>query len=84
MKVYYTAAYGQASDGYHGSDLDVREMSVNLPIKSIPDDMARCLEDEVRALPTLNPEEVLAEVRRLGLQTPSETATIVRANRDGC
>ena len=27
--------------------------------------------------------EILAEVRRLGLQTPSEATAIVRADRDG-
>jgi len=31
----------------------------------------------------LTPAEVLAEVRRLGLETPAEVAAIVRADRDG-
>jgi hypothetical protein len=30
-----------------------------------------------------SPAEVLAQVRQLGLQTPSEAAAIVRADRDG-
>ena len=29
------------------------------------------------------PADVLAEVRRLGLQTPSEAAALIRADRDG-
>ena len=28
--------------------------------------------------------DILAEVRRLGLHTPSEAAALVRADRDGC
>ena len=31
----------------------------------------------------LTPAEILAEVRRLGLQTPDEAAALVRADRDG-
>ncbi|MGE0221669.1 MAG: Arc family DNA-binding protein [Acetobacteraceae bacterium] len=30
----------------------------------------------------LRPTEVLAEVRRLGLNTPSESAALIRADRD--
>ena len=30
-----------------------------------------------------SPAEVLSEVRRLGLRTPSEAAALVRADRDG-
>jgi hypothetical protein len=29
-----------------------------------------------------SPAEILAEVRRIGLNTPSESATIIRADRD--
>lgn len=29
------------------------------------------------------PAEILAEVRRLGVRTPSEAAAVVRADRDG-
>lgn len=29
------------------------------------------------------PAEILAEVRRLGLRTPSEAAALIRADRDG-
>lgn len=32
----------------------------------------------------LTPAETLAEVRRLGLHTPSEAATLIRADRDHC
>ncbi len=31
----------------------------------------------------LTPTEVLGEVRRLGLQTPTEAVALVRADRDG-
>jgi hypothetical protein len=31
----------------------------------------------------ISPFDVLAQVRRLGLSTPSEAAAIVRADRDG-
>ncbi|MBV9776723.1 MAG: Arc family DNA-binding protein [Acetobacteraceae bacterium] len=29
------------------------------------------------------PAEILAEIRRLGLHTPSESAALIRADRDG-
>jgi plasmid stability protein len=32
----------------------------------------------------LPPEQVLAEVRRLGLRTSSESAAMIRADRDAC
>lgn len=38
-------------------------------------------EEAVRPAPMLSPDEVLAEVRRLGLCTPAEAAAIVRADR---
>ena len=31
----------------------------------------------------VTPADVLAEVRRLGLRTPKEAATLIRADRDG-
>jgi antitoxin FitA len=36
-------------------------------------------EEECRATPA----DVLAEIRRLGLHTPSEAAALIRADRDG-
>ena len=39
---------------------------------------------EAAVLPrTMTPADVLAEVRRLKLRTPAESAAIVRADRDG-
>jgi antitoxin FitA len=58
-------------------------MPVNLSIKNAPDELVRAiikaaiLEDR-RATPA----EVLAEVRRLGLRSPSEAAALVRTDRD--
>ncbi len=41
------------------------------------------IEAAVREDRPATPAEILAEVRRLGLQTPSEATTLVRADRDG-
>jgi antitoxin FitA len=41
------------------------------------------IEEAVRQPARLTPREVLAEVRRLGLETPAEAAAIVRAHRNG-
>jgi plasmid stability protein len=71
-------------------------MAINLSIKNAPDDVVRrlkeratrhgellaILEDAVRPPAVLTPEDVLAEVRRLGLSTPEDAAHIVRADRD--
>jgi hypothetical protein len=45
--------------------------------------MLAIIEEAVREPTTLTPREVLAEVRRLGLQTPAEAVEIIRAHRDG-
>jgi len=41
------------------------------------------LEEAVHQPAPLSPEDVLAEVRRLGLATPSEAVQMVREARDG-
>ncbi len=53
--------------------------------RSLQGELMAIIEDAVRP-PTsryLTPSEVLSEVRRLGLNTPSESADIIRADRDG-
>jgi plasmid stability protein len=51
--------------------------------RSLQGELLAILEDAVRPPAVLTPEDVLAEVRRLGLITPEEAAHIVRADRDG-
>ncbi len=41
------------------------------------------VEEAVGAPRGLTPDEVLAEVRRLGLRTPADAVEIIRAHRDG-
>jgi hypothetical protein len=41
------------------------------------------IEEAVGQPAQLTPREVLAEVRRLGLQTPAEAVAMIRASRDG-
>ena len=43
--------------------------------------MLAILEEAVRPEQDLSPEELLAEVRLLGLRTPAEAADIVRSDR---
>ena len=50
--------------------------------RSLKGELLAIVEEAVRPAPYLTPEEVLAEVRRLGLATPADAATIVRADRD--
>ena len=51
--------------------------------RSLQGEMLAIIEEAVREPATLTPREVLAEVRRLGLQTPAEAVEIIRAHRDG-
>jgi plasmid stability protein len=51
--------------------------------RSLQGELLAILEDAVRSPAALTPEDVLAEVRRLGLRTPEEAVDIVRADRDG-
>jgi plasmid stability protein len=51
--------------------------------RSLQGELMAIIEEAVRSDRTLGPAELLAEVRRLGLQTPAESADIIRADRDG-
>jgi plasmid stability protein len=51
--------------------------------RSLQGELLAIIEDVVRSEQTLSPAEVLAEVRRLGLRTPGDSAAIIRADRDG-
>lgn len=50
--------------------------------RSLQGELLAIIEAAVQDGP-LTPAEALAEVRRLGLQTPGEAAALVRADRDG-
>lgn len=50
--------------------------------RSLQGEVLAILEAAVREEGTLEPAEVLAEVRRLNLKTPAEAAGLVRADRD--
>jgi antitoxin FitA len=51
--------------------------------RSLQGELLAIIEDAVRRPTRLRtPDEVLAEVRRLGLNTPAESAEIVRSDRD--
>lgn len=50
--------------------------------RSMQREVVAILEEAVRTPRRLTPLELLAEVRKLGLQTPSESADIVRRMRD--
>jgi antitoxin FitA len=55
--------------------------------RSMQREMLAILEEAVHAPRRLTPTELLAEVRKLGLKTPSESADIIRKLRDeryGC
>ncbi|MFL5333607.1 MAG: FitA-like ribbon-helix-helix domain-containing protein [Geminicoccaceae bacterium] len=45
-------------------------------------ELLEIVEAAVSPSPYLTPDEVLAEVRRLGLATPAEAASTARADRD--
>lgn len=50
--------------------------------RSLQGELMAIVEAAVGERRRLRPEEVLAEVRRIGLSTPAESATIVRKARD--
>lgn len=50
--------------------------------RSLQGELLAIIEAAVQDGP-LTPAEVLAEVRRLGLQTPGEAVALIRADRDG-
>jgi plasmid stability protein len=51
--------------------------------RSLQGELTAILEEAVGASRPLTPDEVLAEVGRLGLSTPRAAAAMVRADRDG-
>ena len=53
--------------------------------RSLQGELMAIIEDAVRSQPPryLTPSEVLAEVRKLGLNSPEEAAYITRADRHG-
>jgi plasmid stability protein len=50
--------------------------------RSLQGELLAILEEAVRKEPALSVEEVLQEVSRLGLHTGSESADLIRADRD--
>jgi plasmid stability protein len=50
--------------------------------RSLQGELLAILEASVRFEERLSPEDLLAEVHRLGLRTPSESAAMIRADRD--
>ena len=50
--------------------------------RSLQSELMAIIEAAAREDQRASPAEVLAEVRRLGLSTPAEAATILRADRD--
>jgi plasmid stability protein len=51
--------------------------------RSLQGEMLAIIEEAVRSEVAVSPGELLTEVRRLGLETPADSAAIVRADRDG-
>ena len=51
--------------------------------RSLQGELMAILEEAVRPPQPLTADDVLAEVRRLGLTTPAEAAAMVREDRDG-
>jgi len=51
--------------------------------RSLQGELMAIIEAAVREDRPATPADILAEVRRLGLQTPGEAAALVRADRNG-
>jgi plasmid stability protein len=51
--------------------------------RSLQGELMAIIEQSVAAAEPLTPAEVFARVRAMGLQTPEESATLVREDRDG-
>jgi plasmid stability protein len=51
--------------------------------RSLQGEMMAILEAAVARPQCMSVDQVLAEVRRMGLSTPSESAAIIRQDRDG-
>jgi plasmid stability protein len=50
--------------------------------RSLQGELLAIIEEAVRPDRELSPADLLAEVRRLGLRTPADSAAIIRADRD--
>ena len=50
--------------------------------RSLQGELLAIIEEAVQSEGELTPRELLAEVGRLGLRTPADSAAIVRADRD--
>ena len=51
--------------------------------RSLQGELLAIIEAAVRGDAAASPKDILVEVRRLGVSTPSEAADLVRAARDG-
>lgn len=51
--------------------------------RSLQGEMMAILEDAVREPRSLTVDEALAEIRRRGIHSPSDSVEIIRADRDG-
>ena len=51
--------------------------------RSLQGELLAIIEAAVKGDEPATPADILAEVRRLGVHTPSEAAAIIRADRDG-
>jgi plasmid stability protein len=51
--------------------------------RSLQGELMAIIESAVQQDRPATPSDVLAEVRRLGVRTPSESADLIRADRDG-
>ncbi len=51
--------------------------------RSLQGELLAIIEAAAQEEQPATPADVLAEVRRLGLRTPSESAALIRADRDG-
>lgn len=50
--------------------------------RSLQGELLAIIEEDVGPTQELSPVELLAEVRRLGLHTPGDSAAVIRADRD--
>jgi antitoxin FitA len=51
--------------------------------RSLQGELLAILEDAVTAAEPLSVDDALAELRRIGLSSPSESVAMIRADRDG-